>query len=179
MRAPTGLLFRLAAGLCAGASATGPMTLAMLALHRRLARIDQHPLPPKEITAQLARQLGVSGRLDRQQLNSLTLVNHWAYGSAAGAAYALLTAKPACAFARKGLVCGLLVWALSYLGLLPGFALLKPATHQSNPRNLVMVVVHLIWGLALALLVKSLMRENERPAGALVGLTDLPHHDAP
>jgi len=179
MSPPPNLLFRMVAGLCAGASATGPMTLGMIALHRRLSKADRHPLPPKEITLQVAKQLGLSNRLDRAQLNSLTLANHWAYGSAAGAAYALLAPTPTHSFVSKGLAWGVLVWGLSYLGLLPGFALLKPATHQSMPRNFLMIGVHLIWGLMLALVVKSLLQESRRPAGALVGLTDLPHRDAP
>src|SRR5919107_176638 len=52
----------------------------------------------------------------------------------------------------KGITWGLIVWATSYLGLLPATGLHEPATRHPRERNLLMILAHVVWGGALGLL---------------------------
>ena len=73
-----------------------------------------------------------------------TLLAHLGYGALTGALYAALPRRP------SGFVYGPAIWALSYLGWLPGLRILKPAQHHPAKRNLLMLAVHLVWGGTLA-----------------------------
>jgi hypothetical protein len=44
---------------------------------------------------------------------------------------------------------GVAIWAGSYLGWLPTVGILTPATRHPWRRNLLMIVAHVIWGVAL------------------------------
>ncbi len=125
----------LVRGGIAGAVATAPMTLVMEAGHRMLPRGEQYPLPPREITEQVARgtRLGMPAAEERRVW--LTLVAHFGYGAAAGAVYGAVAANtskqgPADG-ARRGIAYGIAVWTVSYLGILPALGLLSPATAAS------------------------------------------------
>ena len=74
----------LVRGGVAGFLATLPMTLAMEGMHALLPGWERYPLPPREITEEVA---GVRGSLDEPQQAALTIVNHFAYGAGAGAVY--------------------------------------------------------------------------------------------
>jgi putative membrane protein len=52
----------------------------------------------------------------------------------------------------KGMGFGLLVWAASYLGIVPALGLIAPATRHRAQRNALMIVAHLVWGATLGLL---------------------------
>ena len=58
------MLLRLLVGALGGMSATGPMTIAMIWLHRILPTRERYSLPPREIIVHLAEKAGV---LDRQR----------------------------------------------------------------------------------------------------------------
>ena len=140
-------------GLLGGFSAAGPMTAVMLALHRRLAPADRYPLPPREIAARLAK----TSHSETETL--LTLGSHFAYGSAMGGLYAAAVPHPDRGWFWKGSLAGLLVWAVNYLGLLPALKILRPASRHPPARNAVMVISHLVWGLALAGFLASVRRD--------------------
>jgi uncharacterized membrane protein YagU involved in acid resistance len=57
----------------------------------------------------------------------------------------------------SGLLYGLGVWFVSYMGWLPAFRILPPATKQPRERTFVMIVAHAIWGIATGLLVNALV----------------------
>ena len=146
---------KLLTGALAGCIATAPMTLAMEVMHRWLPPSERYPLPPSEITAKLTEEAGVAPQIDQGQHTALTLLNHFGYGAAVGAIYALLASRlraplPA---ALGGSGYGLLVWAVSYLGLLPALGILRPATEHPERRNALMIVAHLIWGSITGLIV--------------------------
>lgn len=147
-------------GAIAGFAATAPMSAAMDLMHRKLPAWEQYPLPPSEITAEITDRLGVSGTVQPEEHTALTLVNHFAYGAAAGALYPLLASRLPLAPALRGVAYGLGVWTVSYLGLLPGLGVLRPATEHPPERNALMVAAHVIWGAALGVLADRMAEER-------------------
>lgn len=149
---------RLVRGTIAGAVATVPMTITMVLAHRLLPRRQRIPLPPRLITEQMVN----SGRSERTKLG-WTLFNHFGFGALAGAIYSGLGIDkrfPAAA----GPAYGVAVWTVSYLGWVPAFRLMEPATKQHAERNVLMVAAHLVWGWTLARTSRSLVGKTTRLA---------------
>lgn len=143
-----------------GCAATLPMSLWMLLAHRLLPAPEQYALPPERITEHAAEMVGLDEVAhDRPKRRVASVVNHFAYGAAAGALYAPLSAWPAPSL-LKGTLFGSLVWSGSYLGLLPVLGLLSPATQHPARRNALMIVAHLIWGGVLATLTDNSRRRQ-------------------
>ena len=160
---------RLFNGAVAGFTATIPMTVVMLTLHRRaLPARQRFPLPPRRITMRAAGKARVRNRMDEPQRTAATYAAHFGYGTATGAVYgALAPAVPGNPLV-KGTSYGLIVWALSYLGLLPLLDLHRPATREPAGRNALMILAHVVWGAALGALTDQIARGNRRlrPIGA-------------
>ncbi len=138
-------------GALAGMAATAAMTLAMGALFRRLPVRDRYPLPPREITTRVTNAAGLE-LAERRQVEA-TLASHFGYGAAAGALYPLLVRRPTL---PTGIAFGLAVWAASYLGWLPATRILRPATRHPGRRNALMLLAHVVWGGATALVADGL-----------------------
>ncbi|HEX6289731.1 MAG TPA: DUF6789 family protein [Herpetosiphonaceae bacterium] len=145
-------------GALAGFIATAPMTASMELMHRLLPRREQYPLPPSEITAELTDQIGVGDKLNQDEHVGLTLLNHFAYGAAAGALYAPLANQMRISPSLKGIAFGLVVWTVSYLGWLPAMGILRPATEHPPRRNLLMILAHVVWGSVTGVLVEAARR---------------------
>lgn len=128
-----GLGARLAIGGIAGFVATMAMTAAMRRLHKRL--------PAKE------RSLDATLDPPEAVVPDLSLIAHFAYGAGCGALVA--AADP-----RIGKVGGALagggIWLASYMGWIPAFGVLKPATAHPLRRNAVMIAAHFAWGWSTA-----------------------------
>lgn len=139
-------------GALAGLTATAPMTAAMVAMHHFLPPRERYPLPPRQITEKLAEEAGVNDELSEPQRRTATMVNHFAYGAAAGALYAPLARNVPAHPLVKGIAFGLTVWTVSYLGLLPAAGILPPATRHSPRRNVLMIAAHVVWGAATGVL---------------------------
>ncbi len=132
-------------GALAGLTATMAMTAFMRRAHRYLPVDEQYPLPPREI---------VDRTIDVEQedtARTATMLAHFGFGGVAGLLYALPPVNRV-----GGASYGLGVWAASYLGWLPAFRILTPATDHPAKRNLLMLAAHVVWGLALAKCVKEL-----------------------
>jgi uncharacterized membrane protein YagU involved in acid resistance len=149
-------------GLAAGLVATLPMTVSMLAMHRRLKFRNRYPLPPRIITTRL---LGGSGgsaatidEVDDSELTALTLISHFAYGGACGALYAVGEKFLPGPRVATGVVFGLAVWAGSYLVWLPATGILAPATEHPRERVALMVAAHVVWGASTGLVFELLDR---------------------
>lgn len=139
-------------GAIAGLAATAPMTLAMALMHRQLPPHERYPLPPSEITA-VAEREALGRDLDPETHAAATLAAHFGYGAATGAIYgALAGERPGPA---SGAGFGLLVWAGSYMGLLPALGVLRPATEHPARRTALMIAAHLVWGAALGALCEA------------------------
>ena len=134
-----GLGARLVIGGIAGFVATMAMTAAMRRLHARLPRRERYPLTPREIVD--------SALGDPPAAPDLTLVAHFAYGAACGALLAAADARPG---RLSGSLAGAGVWLGSYMGWIPAFGVLRPATDHSMRRNIVMLAAHFTWGWATA-----------------------------
>ena len=155
---------RFAAGALAGLLATAPMTVFMVALFRRLPPEEQYPLPPAEITEEVAEATGMDEHLhgETQRLEA-TLAAHFGYGAAAGLVYAPLAPNLPLPPVVKGTLYGLTVWAVSYLGLLPAARILTPATEHPARRNALMIAANVLWGAVTALLTERFVQEEHRP----------------
>ncbi len=144
------------AGALAGCAATAPMTAAMELLHRALPQHERYPLPPSQITSSVAGKLGVADEIGGDEHTALTLLAHFGYGAAAGALYGQVAQRATAAPAISGMLYGLGVWGVSYLGLLPAMNILPPATRHPGRRNALMIASHLVWGASLGLLAARL-----------------------
>jgi uncharacterized membrane protein YagU involved in acid resistance len=143
---------RLLLGALAGIAGTFAMTAAARAMHRALPPPERYPLPPREIMegalpVPAKRTLGEPGR------RSATLAAHFGYGAATGALYALLRPR---GIILPGAAYGLLVWTVSYFGIMPGLRILQPARNHPLRRNWLMIVAHLVWGSTMATTLREL-----------------------
>ena len=141
-------------GAIAGLVATIPMTIFMRTAWRMLPRREKYPLPPRLITRKLTREAGVDSELDADQLTWLTLTLHFLFGAGVGSLYAAFEERVPLDENAKGSLMGLAVWSGSYLGWIPAMGILPPATEHPWRRNLLMIVAHLIWGVALGILMR-------------------------
>ena len=96
-----------------------------------------------------------------------TLLAHFAYGGGVGGLYGALPPRRLGPPALSGTVLGLLVWVLSYFGLLPALGILRPATQHPARRNALMLGAHFVWGTCLVALHRLLLADGERVAPAL------------
>ena len=153
-------LKQLAQGALAGLLATVPMTLVMEVLHRQLPRHEQHPLPPRQITMQVADRTGHRHQLDEDRRLGVTLAAHLAYGAAAGSLYAPLARRVHLPMVASGLGFGLLVWFVSYVGVLPAAGLFAAPQREAPRRTVLMIIAHLVWGTALELVFSAQSKSN-------------------
>jgi uncharacterized membrane protein YagU involved in acid resistance len=171
------ILLRVLVGALGGLSATGPVTIAMILLHRRLPIRHRYSLPPREITVHLAEKAGVHRKLGPEARAALTLINHFGYGAMAATTYSLAERQIPTGVLVKGPLFGALVWLVSYFGLLPAVGILDPATKHPLSRNVLMLAVHLVWGLVVGVFVETLLSEKRSVFGALVASSPLRQED--
>lgn len=136
----------LVAGAMAGLVATAPMTTLVRLTWQRLPEREQYPAPPREIVDQTTGGGAAA-----------TLLAHFGYGALCGALFAASGRRSVV----DGVVFGLGVWGASYLGILPGFGVLRPATTHPLRRNAMMLAAHGVWGAATALMCKDLEQACE------------------
>ena len=79
---------RLVLGVICGIAATGPMSVVMVLLHRRLPDRERYPLPPREITMKAVGEVVEPEDLAPATRSALTWLAHFGYGGGAGALYA-------------------------------------------------------------------------------------------
>ena len=115
-----GSLYKLLSGAAAGFLATAPMSVSMLIGWRLLPGGEKYHLPPRLITEEIAERLGIEKHLDENELVGLTVLSHFGFGTLAGALYALFSPRLRMHSSLKGALCGVAVWAGSYLGWVPG-----------------------------------------------------------
>ncbi len=142
---------KLICGALAGFVATAPMTAVMQRMYRSLDRKERYPLPPREILGSVVPPLA------RGPATNTTLVAHFAYGAVSGAALSTVIRNPTTA---RGVAGGLSVWLASYLGWVPAFGILKPASRHPASRNALMIFAHVVWGAAYAITQRDLMKSG-------------------
>jgi uncharacterized membrane protein YagU involved in acid resistance len=159
-------LLRLVLGVMCGIAATGPMSVVMVLLHRRLPERERYPLPPREITSQAVQQVAEPDEITPATRSALTWLAHFGYGGAAGALYAETARRLPGRAPVRGAIFGLLVWTVSYLGVLPGLRVLTPATEHPLQRSALMIAAHLVWGWFLAVVYEVLFSDFWRESTA-------------
>ncbi|HWG84942.1 MAG TPA: DUF6789 family protein [Deinococcales bacterium] len=148
-------------GGLAGLAATAPMTAFGLAALQLLPEREQYALPPEEITAEVAQAAGLDAvAAEPTARRAASGVNHFLYGGACGAVYALTAARLPGSPLVKGCAFGMAVWAGSYLGWLPAAGILRPATEHPMRRNALMIAAHFVWGATAALVEEAARREG-------------------
>jgi putative membrane protein len=136
------------------------MTIFMLATQRFLPKRQQYRLPPEMITSELAHRAHVRHHLNKQMVLGATLVSHFGYGAAMGAAYAPLYRRVPLPAILQGILFGLVVWAASYLGLLPLLGISASGNKEPLRRNLMMIAAHTVWGAAMGATSTLLFRKQ-------------------
>jgi uncharacterized membrane protein YagU involved in acid resistance len=144
-------------GALAGFIATVPMTVFMLTTQRFLPKGQQYELPPELITKELAHRAHIRWHMNKTQILAATLLSHFGYGAAMGALYSPLHKNLPLPGVLKGVIFGFVVWAGSYLGLLPLLGISESAHKEPVRRNLMMIAAHLVWGLTMGLVADLLM----------------------
>ncbi|MGE5510580.1 MAG: DUF6789 family protein [Bacteroidota bacterium] len=151
-------------GAAAGLVATAPMTLLMVAWHRRLPFTQRYPLPPSLIAKRLAYGTQIPDGLMPRPNPWAMLAAHSAFGAATGALFGathiqLQRQHPV----ATGIGYGLFVWAASYLGWVPLGRFMLPATRQPPARNAMMIAAHIVWGATLGLVLDTLSKGSGQP----------------
>jgi uncharacterized membrane protein YagU involved in acid resistance len=131
-------------GAAAGLIGTGTMSLA-LAGSKAMGLMGAPP--PKRITTNLARKVGLAPHKHGEEtLNATWIAAHLGYGLAAGEVYTLVHRVVPLPGAVVGPAYGLALWALSYFKLMPAMGLFPPPERQSPTTHLVMATAHLLYG---------------------------------
>jgi uncharacterized membrane protein YagU involved in acid resistance len=140
------MVLPLLRGAAAGVVATIAMSVPMVAA-RRIQLLDRQP--PEEVTQELASDAGVSVR--GPVLPLATVMAHVAFGASAGAIFALARPRvgPPSAGPWVGSAYGVLIWVLTYRGILPRLGLIRSAEQAGSARDLVMLWAHLVYGAVL------------------------------
>ena len=170
---------KILAGALAGFAATGPMTAAMILMHRRLPVQQRYPLPPRRITMNFADMIDAKHEMSQTQRTAVTIAAHFGYGSAMGAAYSSFTDRLPGPPIAKGIGWGMIVWAGSYLGALPTFDLHEPATREPAGRNLLMIAAHVIWGATLGWLTEAWADRSRTHRRRRSGASAAAHRSSP
>ena len=147
-------------GAMAGLVATAPMSIFMLVGWKLLPRYEKYHLPPRLITEEITERVGIEDRLNEKELVGLTIFSHFGYGALFGWLYAIFEQRVPLHASLKGALTGLGVWAGSYLGWLPLLGILPSARWHPWRRNLLMIVAHIIWGLALGESLQKLTKKK-------------------
>jgi hypothetical protein len=148
-------------GAVAGLAGTTVMSGAMF-LANKTGMAPGGP-PPRDITENLERKLGVRDRLPEPAFEASWAMLHFAYGTVSGVP---------CALTQKvldrdqpfliGTLFGVLLWAVGYCGWLPAFGLYPPPTRLPKSKvGLELIATHLIYGTATALADRVLRSKSE------------------
>ncbi len=144
-------------GTIAGFIGTVPMTVFMLTTQRFLPHGQRYALPPEIITQELAHRAHVRHHMNKQAVLAATLVSHLGYGATMGLLYTPFARKLPLPATLKGILFGLVVWAGSYLGLLPLLGMWESAYVEPSRRNLMMIGAHVVWGASTGVAARVLM----------------------
>ena len=146
-------------GALAGFIGTAPMTVFMLLTQSFLPKGQRYALPPEIITQELAHRAHVRHHMNKQLVLAATTVSHFGYGAAMGALYSPLGKKLPLPGILKGVLFGLVIWAASYLALLPMSGMWESGQREPVRRNLMMIGAHVVWGLAMGAAADTLMHQ--------------------
>ena len=134
-------------GSLAGIAGTALMTIVILG--GRAAGLLRNP-PPRQITARVEERAGVRERLPRTAFTVSWLLAHVGYGAVSGAMYSSLRPIILAPSSVAGVIYGLVVWSVSYLGLMPSLGLYPAPAQDTRSRTAIMIVAHVVYGVTTA-----------------------------
>jgi len=137
----------LARGALSGLAATVPMTAVIVA--GRATGLMGTP-PPVEIMENAAEQAGEDPDRQSPEFQAAWLAAHIGYGAACGVVFSAIRPVLPRSDLAAGLMFGMAVWGVSYIGLMPSLNLYPSPEADSNQRQVVMVAAHAVFGAALA-----------------------------
>jgi uncharacterized membrane protein YagU involved in acid resistance len=145
----------------AGFLATAPMTLVIFG--GRTLGLLRTP-PPVQITANVQRRLttieDAPEHIPEPVFQASWLLSHFGYGAGCGVLYSRLRPLLPRSLVLRGLAYGLAVWGVSYINLMPNLRLYPPVREDRLSRTAVMIAAHVVYGVALAVLERQLVRQN-------------------
>jgi hypothetical protein len=158
-------------GAGAGAVATVVMSGAMLML-QRVGLLGR--MPPRLIVDRGLARFGIRHHTSRGTRKALSSAAHIGFGASQGALYALghtLAAKSGRAptpTLATAVPFALAVWAVSYAGWIPKVGIMPPPSRDRPGRPTSMIVAHLVYGVALATVLRQTLAARGRtvPASA-------------
>ena len=106
--------------------------------------------PPVEITENVAEHAGEDPDRQSPEFQAAWLAAHLGYGAACGVIFAAIRPALPRSDLAAGLLFGVAVWGVSYIGLMPSLNLYPSAQDDSNQRQAVMIAAHAVFGSALA-----------------------------
>ena len=141
---------RILIGAAAGALATLPQSAVVWGMKQ--AGLYRRTPPPEKVAEEVTRAAVDIEKLPEPWQMPVKLVEHFGFGTTAGAAFGLLTTiiRPN---AVTGVLVGLAVWKASYDGWIPAARIMPPPEEDEEGRVLAMVAAHVVYGLALGVLV--------------------------
>jgi len=134
-------------GAVAGIAGTVAMTIPILVCQRLHLF---HTPPPEEISDNVARRTWLLPDRSHRSFPIFWIAAHLAYGATCGTLFSLSRRWTPGSDREAGLLFGLAVWAVSYLGVVPALRLYPRPDDDSRPRQLVMIVAHGLFGLTVA-----------------------------
>ena len=143
------LIEEVIAGAFSGLVATIPMTITMFVVQRMLPRREQTTQEPRQITDDMLHKSNLDDDVSEQGKDRLSVAAHFTYGAGTGMIYALAGRLLPLPAGLRGPVYGFFVWAASYAGWLPAVKTLPPPHRRPLGRNMLLIVSHLVWGVAL------------------------------
>jgi uncharacterized membrane protein YagU involved in acid resistance len=143
----TSIRHQLVRGALTGVVGTVAMTIPILVCQRLHLF---HTPPPVEISANIARRTWLLPDRSHRAFPIVWIGAHLGYGAMCGVVYSLIRRFLPESGSLAGLVFGLAVWAVSYLGYVPALRLYPWPADDSRPRQVVMLAAHGILGLTIA-----------------------------
>jgi uncharacterized membrane protein YagU involved in acid resistance len=141
---------RIIRGAISGIGATVLMSLIMLA-GKGLGLV--HEEPPRQITKRAEQAAGVHREDDAFGLT--WIVAHFGFGTACGVVYSIIRRLLPGGPVVSGVLFGLLVWGVNYLGVLPALNLYPGPDEDRDSRTGVMIAAHAVYGASLGKLTGS------------------------
>lgn len=146
-----------ARGFVAGVAATGAMSLLMLAAGRLGLMGEQ---PPDRITGHVLRRLWPFRSEEETDLAASAA--HVAFGGGAGIVFAVLRRLAPLRLPGAGVGFALLVWLVSYAGVIPALGIMPRPDRDRPGRAPTMVAAHVLYGLVLERLTAALSAHQGR-----------------
>ena len=145
-------------GAVAGVAGSVVMTIPIVVSQR--LRLFHTP-PPEEISDNVARRTWLLPDRSHRFFPIIWIAAHLGYGATCGTLFSPFRRWLPGSERIAGPLFGLSVWAVSYLGFVPALRLYPWPADDSRPRQVVMIVAHGLFGLAVAETHSRLFKDSQ------------------